>query len=298
VRPPIAVVGLVVAGAGACAGAERPGGNGRDDAPMSRAADVQMVAIPGGRFVAGSTVEERGAAYDAYLATAGHDTAREQHWFDNEADRHVDDLPPFRLDLMPVTNAAYAERVAAGGRPPAIDEATWRRQGLEQAFAEVERFLWRDGRPPAGREDHPVVLVTWDDATDYCAWRGRVVGDARRLPTARELEKASRGEQGFTYPWGNTFEPDKLNSAVRGPRDTVPVGSFPAGQSPYGVLDLAGNVFQWSSTPWPRGDGQRTVRGSAWDDFGGLGRGASWHGRPRQLRHVLIGFRCAADVPG
>jgi formylglycine-generating enzyme required for sulfatase activity len=113
------------------------------------------------------------------------------------------------------------------------------------------------------------------------------------------MEKAARGAEGFAYPWGNEFDADKLNSQVRGPGDTVPVGSFPEAASPYGVLDLAGNVFQWTSTPWPPGAGadaeRYTVRGSAWDDWAGLGRGAAWHGRPKGVRHVIVGFRCAAD---
>ena len=97
------------------------------------------------------------------------------------------------------------------------------------------------------------------------------------------------------YPWGNAYEPDKLDSAVKGPGDTVPVGQFTSGASPYGVLDLAGNVFEWTSTPMP--DGKMTVKGSAWEDFAGVGRGASRHGRAQTVRHVIVGFRCAADAP-
>ena len=275
-------------------------------APLSSAADAQMVLIPAGRSVAGSTPEERAAAYDSYRASAGHDGAREHDWFETEEDRHIVELPAFRLDLMPVTNAAYAEFVADGGAPaPSIDEATWKAQGFRQAWPdEVERFVWRDGRPPPQREDHPVVLITWDDAAAYCVWRGQVAGAPRRLPSAHELEKAARGPEGFAYPWGAAFEPARLNSAVGGPRDTVPVGSYPDAASPFGVLDTAGNVFQWTATPWPPPPpgttagrtAEMTVKGSAWDDFGGLGRGAAWHGRPRGARHVIVGFRCAADA--
>ena len=76
---------------------------------------------------------------------------------------------------------------------------------------------------------------------------------------------------------------------------TAPVGSYPAGASPYGVLDLAGNVFEWTSTPF--GAGEMTVKGSAWEDFGGVGRGASRHGRKIGARHVIVGFRCAGQAP-
>ncbi|MBP6845353.1 MAG: SUMF1/EgtB/PvdO family nonheme iron enzyme, partial [Kofleriaceae bacterium] len=243
----------------------------------------------------------RQRAYDDWSAAAGATTARDNGWFDREEDRHIVELPRYRIDLLPVTNAAYAEFVADGGAPaPTMDAATWAAQGFVQDWAtEVERFVWKDGRPPTGRADHPVVLVDWDDAAAYCAWRGQVVGAARRLPGAHEFEKAARGDAGMAYPWGPTFDRALLNSADGGPRDTVAVGSFSGAISPTGVLDLAGNVFQWTATRWPPGadgDGptpQMTVKGSAWDDHAGLGRGAAWHGRPRHARHVIVGFRCA-----
>lgn len=272
-------------------------------AALSLAADDRMVTIPAGRYVAGSTLEERTAAYDDYEMTAHTDGAREHKWFEREADRHVVELPAFRIDLMPVTQSQYAEYVATGNVPaPSIDEATWKAQGFQQDFAtEVARFVWHDGKPPIGREDHPVVLVTWDEARGYCAWRGTEHGletgaskGARRLPTAAEFEKAARGDSGIAYPWGNAFEPTKLNSAVGGPRDTMPVGTFGAGASPYGVLDVAGNVFQWTSTPWLDAN-KLTVKGSAWEDYAGVGRGASAHGRAGGARHVIVGFRCASD---
>ena len=267
-----------------------------DGGPLSLAADARMITVPAGQFVAGSTPEERAQAYDDYQQTAGTDTARHNKWFDREEERHVEQLAAFRIDLMPVTQSQFAEYVNAGhAQPLAIDAATWTAQGFTQDYAtEVERFVWRDGRPPAGREDHPVVLVTWSEATSYCAWRGELAGAKRRLPTAHEFEKAARGAEGIAYPWGNTFEPTKVNSAIGGPRDTVPVGTFTVGASPYGALDLAGNVFQWTSAPAP--DGKMLVKGSAWEDFAGVGRGASGHGRAKSVRHVIIGFRCAAEA--
>ncbi len=278
---------IVVAGCGATANHLGP-----ELRPLSHAADTRMVTVPGGQYIAGSTLEERQTAYDDFLATAQHDGAREHDWFAKEADRHVTKLPAFQIDLMPVTQVAYAEFVLAGKAPaPTIDEAAWKAQGFQQDYAtQVARFVWHDNRPPGGHEDHPVVLVTHDEAAAYCAWRNH-----RRLPSAGEYEKASRGDHGFSYPWGNTYEASKLNSAVAGPGDTTPVGNYVDGASPYGVLELAGNVFQWTSTP---GDaGKMIVKGSAWDDFGGLGRGASQSGRKHDARHVIVGFRCAADAP-
>lgn len=276
-------------------------------AGQSLAADRQMVTIAFSRSIAGSTAEERALAYDDWIAAAGTDTARSQGWFDREEERHVVELPTFRIDLMPVTNAAYAEFVADGGAPPpTMDEATWKQQGFVQDWAtQVARFVWPGDRPPSGREDHPVVLVSWDDAAAYCAWRGQLAGALRRLPSAHEFEKAARGDDALAYPWGPTFDRTKLNAAEGGAGDTVAAGSFPDAASPYGVLDLAGNVFQWTATRWPPsmkpsqdGPSERmTVKGSAWDDHAGLGRGAAWHGRRHTIRHVIVGFRCAADGP-
>jgi len=289
------VFAALCAASGACSstpGAARPGAA---TAPLSLAKDPQMIVIPEGKFIAGSTTEERTAAYDDYLATAGHDTARESKWFEGEEDRHLSHLPAFRIDLMPVTQAEYAEFVTARlAPPPSIDEKAWAAQGFVQDYATVERFIWKDGGPPTGHEDHPVVLVTWEEASAYCKWRGQLTGQERRLPTADEYEKASRGDNGLAYPWGNAYEAEKLNSAVKGPGDTTPVGQYTTGASPYGVLDMAGNVFQWTSTRFK--EGHMTVKGSAWEDYGGVGRGASRHGRPIKARHVIVGFRCAAPA--
>ena len=266
-------------------------------AQLSSAADARMIAIPEGRYIAGSTPEERATAYDDYLASSGNDTARERDWFGKEADRHIATLPAFRIDLMPVTQVEYAEFVTqAQATAPSIDEAQWRAQGFQQNYdTQVARFVWHDDRPPIGREDHPVVLVTQADAARYCAWRGGEVGQPRRLPTSDEYEKAARGVTGLVYPWGNSYEPSKLNSAVQGPGDTTSVGAYVAGGSPFGVLELAGNVFEWTSTAAPHEPGENTVKGSAWEDFAGVGRGASGHGRPPRARHVIVGFRCASD---
>ena len=287
---PLALAGCVHPPAG---GAPAPAAV---SAPLSLAADAQMVAISAGQYIAGSTPEERDAAYDAYRHTAARDTARAEHWFDGEEEHHVAFLPAFEIDLMPVTQAAYAEFVAAGQAPaPELDEAAWTARHAELPWSAAARFVWHDGRPPADRVEHPVVLVTYAEAARYCAWRGALAGQPRRLPTAAEYEKAARGDHGLAYPWGNEFEPARLDSAVGGPGDTEPVGERASGASPYGVLGLAGNALEWTSTPWKAGE--RTVKGSSWDDYGGVGRGASGHGRPDGDRLVVVGFRCAGAAP-
>jgi toxoflavin biosynthesis protein ToxD len=285
-----------MAACSAGAGGPRATTAGAANAPLSLAADERMIAIPAGRFILGSTPEERAAAYEDHLATGGDDSARTDRRFDREADRASAQLPAFRIDLMPVTQAQFDEFVLEQpAAAPVLDEAGWREQGMTENFAtHGSRFVWRAGRPPDGREDHPVVLVSWTDAGRYCAWRGAARGEPRRLPTAAEFEKAARGESGMAYPWGNVFEADKLNSAVGGPGDTTPVGSYTAGASPYGVLDMAGNVMQWTATPGA--DGTIVVKGSAWDAYAGTGRGASQDARAKDGRYLRVGFRCAADA--
>lgn len=249
-------------------------------APLTLAADDHMILIPDGKYIAGSTPEERSAAYDDFQNATTLDTAREEKWFEKEEDRHQTTLPAFRIDLMPVTQAQYAEYVAAGKAPPPVLGNT-----------EHARFSWTSPTPPQDRLDHPVVGVTWDEGSKYCAWRGEMRGVARRLPTAAEYEKASRGTTGFAYPWGNTFEPAKSNSADGGPKDTVPAGELAAGASPFGVLGMAGNARQWTSTP--AGAGAYLVKGSAWDDHAGVGRAAAGRATPAGERAATIGFRCA-----
>jgi formylglycine-generating enzyme required for sulfatase activity len=249
-------------------------------APLSLAADEHMVLIPEGKYIAGSTLEERGAAYDDYQTATTTDTAREQRWFETEADRHQTTLPAFRIDLMPVTQAQYAEIVAAGkAQPPSHPDP------------QHARFSWTGTTPPQDRLDHPVVLVTWEEASRYCAWRGELRGQPRRLPSAAEYEKAARGENGLAYPWGNLFEPAKLNSADGDPNDTLPAGEFAAGASPFGVLGLAGNARHWTSTA--AGAGAYLVKGSGWDDHPGVGRAASGRATPATERAANVGFRCA-----
>lgn len=264
-------------------------------APQTRQADEEMLLIAAGSYVLGSSDEEREQAYDDYLQSYGKDGARQRKWFQFEELSGTGELPAFLFDRHPVTQSQFAEFIASTGRQaPSIDSKTWKDQRFIQDYeSEVERFNWRNARPPEGRGTHPVVLVRWKEAQSYCRWRGALVGKSRRLPSAAEFEKAARGPGGAAYPWGDNYESDKLNSADAGARDTTAVSAFPQGKSALGAMDVAGNVFQWTRTPWQRGKGRMTVKGSAWDDHGGLGRAAAAHGRRAFVRHVIVGFRCA-----
>ena len=252
-----------------------------------QATPESMVAVPTGEFWMGSTPEEREYGYRLDKSLHGSTVARRQQWFEVET-RHRLNMPAYRIDRNLVTNAEYARFVAATGhRAPFVSEAIWRGYRLVHGYAAVLKFLWRDRRPPASREQHPVVLVSHGDAFAYCAWRGA------RLPSEAEWEKAARGTDSRYFPWGNTFDAELLNSEDGGPFDTVPVGQYADGQSPYGVLDMAGQVFEWTATLFRKEPPRYVVKGGSWDDFPGVTRAAARHGRPPQLKHILIGFRCA-----
>ena len=178
-----------------------------------------------------------------------------------EARQRIVEVDAFELSRTPVTNAEYAQFVAETGTAP----------------------------PPhwPAPEDHPVAFVDWFEASAFCTWAGG------RLPTEAEWEKAARGTDLRTYPWGD--EEDAGRAVVgRGMKrgTTAPVGSHPGGASPYGLLDMAGNVWEWTSTAYP--PTERVLRGGSF-----ASPGLAWarcamrsHSRPER-KQAHIGFRVA-----
>ena len=144
-------------------------------------------------------------------------------------DKHTVDLPEFYIGKYPVTNQQYAAFVQAS-KARAPDH-------------------WKEGKIPAGKENHPVVYVKWDEAVAFCQWLSQASGHEVRLPSQAEWEKAARGADGRTYPWGNEPppNPDLCNFKDSGIGDTTPVDRYPNGASPYGALDMAGNVWEWTA---------------------------------------------------
>ena len=249
------------------------------------------VAIPAGSFVAGSDRNEREAAYALDEAAYGHSTTRQGRWYEGDRTRGRHETGAYRITVTPITNAEYAAFVArTGHRAPDVDPVTWAGYGLIHPFQRTRRHAWTGGRPPEGRDDHPVVMVSHDDAHAYAAWLSAETGARWRLPTEDEWEKAARGIDGRWFPWGNAFDPERLNSHDRGPFDTTEVGRFPLGASPHGMLDAAGQVFEWTATAADRK--RFIVKGGSWDDKGcGVCRPAARHSRPAKIKHILIGFR-------
>lgn len=146
-------------------------------------------------------------------------------------------LPAYEIGRYPVTVVEYACALAAGAA------------GLDEP---VNWSLQRDGLL------NPVSGLTWYDAAAYTMWLTEQTGERWRLPTEAEWEKAARGTDGRIYPWGNTWDPERTNAwqaktagkpeLRRNFGDTTPVDAYPMGASPYGVIDLIGNIMQWTST--------------------------------------------------
>jgi len=152
-------------------------------------------------------------------------------------------LASFYMDKYPVTNERYHKFIkATGHRAPYLDEAVAR------------PFNWKRSKHPKGKEKCPVVLVDWYDAAAFCRWAGKT------LPTEEQWEKTARGTDGRAYPWGDEFDEKKCNSWLTGVETITPVDRFVSGASPYGCLDMAGNVWEWTST---RKNGLYVLRGGS-----------------------------------
>lgn len=154
---------------------------------------------------------------------------------DQNKPQHKAVLPRYSIDKYPVTQAQYALFVAQNHYRPPLN--------------------WDEGHIPQGMAKHPVTMVSWYNARDYCAWRGK------HLPREAEWEKAARGTTGQRWPWGKHMKAGSLNVYYKVGHSTA-VDTYPQGASPYGVMDMAGNVQEWTATefkPYPGADGSNQV---------------------------------------
>ncbi len=176
-------------------------------------------------------------------------------------DANTDERPVHRVYVSEffigrylVTQDEYARFLTATGRPAPAVRALPRitTNGREDDFRQLAApYVWDEsGRPPASHRAHPVVLVTFDDATAFCRWTGDQLGRPVRLPTEAEWEKAARGGlEGQRYPWGDDIDPSRCNFlsdvSVKAQKGTRPTGMFPP--NAHGLYDVAGNVWEWVS---------------------------------------------------
>ncbi|NNE24187.1 MAG: SUMF1/EgtB/PvdO family nonheme iron enzyme [Rhizobiales bacterium] len=261
----------------------------------TRGTSPKVIEIKAGPFITGSSEREREAAYRLDEKAYGHARTRERRWYAGEGTPKTISLDRFEITETLITNDVYSAFVRiAGHRAPTVTAKEWQGYRLVHPFSRAKRHIWQGGRPPKGRGEHPVVLVSYRDAKAFADWLSSVTSHTWRLPTEAEWTKAARGTDGRWFPWGNAYDASRLNSHDNGPFDTMPVGSFKTGASPFGLLDAAGQVFEWTSTA--AGPNRHIVKGGSWDDKGcGVCRPAARHGRPDHLKHILIGFRLVRE---
>lgn len=178
-------------------------------------------------------------------------------------------LETYLIDIYPTTNEDYARFVlATGHRPP----PHWPASGCPVALA-----------------NHPVVWVTWHDATGYARWAGKA------LPSARQWEKAARGPRGHIYPWGREPTAAKANTAEAGIDDTTSVARYQSGVSPYGAFDMCGNVWEWCSTEEEPGNGRYELKGSAFTSPFERAAPSLQNAANAAMKDNDTGFRCVAQ---
>lgn len=294
--------------------------------PTAPPAPATMVHVPGGTFLQGSP--ERTLDW---LEAEGQAFPRD--WFTDETPQRPVALRDYLIDRYPVTVAQFADFVACTGYVTSAERA-----GGSMVYSDYweirEGACWHR---PAGygsgirsREDHPVVHISYPDAEAYATWAGK------RLPTESEWERAATGRAYRLWPWGDTWDPTRANTAewtggslrgldewrqwwsgihnAQGPvPQTTPVRAFsPRGDSPDGCADMTGNVYEWTSTtahpyaPETRCDPTihlvmgrfRAIRGGSWMNFRYQVRCAErLYGDPTGWSNFALGFRCAGDAP-
>ena len=246
--------------------------------------EVDLIAVPGSLYVMGD---------------AGGDA--------NEVPRQVQ-VRPFRIMRHEATNGEFAAFVDATGHvtDPERRGFGWVWDGR---WNKVQGADWRHPKGPdsdlSGIEDYPVVQVSHRDAAAFCGWLGL------RLPSEEEWEYAARGDDGRRFPWGNESPRQEGRSlanfgAVKccapatwdGYAGTAPVGNYPDGASPFGLLDMAGNVWEWTSNAFPGRSDYITLRGGGWGNNPYCLRVSYRHGNPPNIGLDMVGIRCAGDVEG
>ena len=281
---------------------------------------LALVRAPAGEFLMGGTeaeVEQVFAAASQAYAKGERDrlTPERRAWFTRELPQHPVQLAAYLMGQHPVTVAQFAAFVQASGYRTTAEKEGSGHTWTGREWKDVQGADWQRPRGPdsdvKSKADHPVTQVSWHDALAFCTWASQATGRTVRLPSEAEWEKAARGTDARLYPWG-TQAPDgtrcNFNMEVT---DTTPVGKYsPAGDSPYGCADMAGNVWEWTGSlfqayPYRPDDDRedisgsrpRVVRGGSWFIFHRRVRCSyrDWH--YPLCRDSDLGFRvCASPI--
>ncbi len=263
--------------------------------PPTTPIPFDWVEIPAGEFLMGS------------------DPQKDKQAHGDEQPQHRLTLPTFWITRVPVTVAQFNAFVEATRHTTQAEEAGFGLVWSGSKWEQVKGVSWRAPHGPDSnvehKQNHPITQVSWRDAQAFCRWAGV------QLPSEAEWEKAARGVDGRIYPWGDS-PPDKDRCNFgRNVGDTTPAGQYPAGASPYGLLDMSGNVWEWTRSlsrdgqktfayPYDASDGRekpdtgpdvsRVLRGGSWSDSAG-GVRCAWrlHNDPGNWGYSL-GFRLVA----
>jgi formylglycine-generating enzyme required for sulfatase activity len=229
--------------------------------------EPEMIFIPAGEFFMGS------------------DSSKDKKAPKEEQPQHRLYLPDYYMAKTPVTNAQYAAFVQATDHQTTAEKEGWSYVWIDQDLKIIEGADWQHPYGPQSniikKDDYPAVVISWHDAVAYCHWLAKVTGRPYRLPGEAEWEKAARGSDGRIYPWGNQWDPKRCNTSEGGQGGTTPMGVYSDGASPYGLLDMAGNVWEWCATKWQKtypydveadewqpdyldGTHSRVLRGGSW----------------------------------
>ncbi|HNT55510.1 MAG TPA: SUMF1/EgtB/PvdO family nonheme iron enzyme, partial [Anaerolineaceae bacterium] len=257
----------------------------------SPADGMTLVCVPAGEFLMGSLGDDANADAD-------------------EKPQHPVTLDAYWIDQTEVTNAMFAAFVAATGYQTQAEVEGWGTITVtKDGWGNIAGVTWQRptgyGSGIIGLEDHPVVQVSWNDAQAYCEWAGR------QLPSEAQWEKAARGTDARVYPWGNQLPDTTFLNFYANMGGTTTVGRYPKGASPYGALDLAGNVWEWTADwygePYyaspaagtnptgPESGKYRLIRGGSWKNATWYVRTASRIGFSPNTRVEILGFRCALN---
>jgi formylglycine-generating enzyme required for sulfatase activity len=246
-----------------------------------------MVYIPPGKFIMGSAEDiKNDKSFDFGFA---------KPWIADASPHREAYLEGYYIDKYEASNADYEKFVTAAGHKPPEH--------------------WEKGKPSQKIINHPVTNISWYDALEYCKWKGK------RLPTEEEWEKAARGTDGRLYPWGNEFDFDKANVSTSQSfeTDTKDVKSYGNGKSPYGALNMTGNVWEWTLDwykPYPGSKYESEFFGERFKVFRGNGYSGLAHLPENEYKRIIkefskgtfrfysdpsgnfhdVGFRCVKEL--